>query len=137
MRLFLDTNVMLDLLGMREPFFVNAARILSLADRGKAHISVSALSYSTTDYFLKKIQSPAKSIEALRKFKTISDIIALDETIIEKSLNSGFLDFEDALQYYSAIKGGCNYIITRNVKDFKKSELPVLTPDDFIALLKN
>ncbi|MEL1245296.1 PIN domain-containing protein [Flavobacterium sp. DGU11] len=134
MRLFLDTNVMLDLLGKREPFFESAAIIVSLADKGKATLSVSGLSYSTTDYFLKKITSPSKSIESLRKFKTISDIVALDEVIIEKSLNSGFLDFEDSLQYFSAIKAGAQFIITRNVKDFKDPEIPVLTPDEFLAL---
>lgn len=136
MRLFLDTNVMLDLLGRREPFFENAARIVSLADKGKANIVVSALSYATTDYFLSKMLGVDKSIELLRKFKTISDIVSLDEIIIEKSLNSGFTDFEDSLQYFSAIQAECRYIITRNVKDFKNAEIPVLTPDDFLAVYK-
>lgn len=136
MRLFLDTNVMLDLLGKREPFFESAARIVSLADKGKATLAVSALSYATTDYFLSKMLGTSKSIESLRKFKTISDIVALDEIIIEKSLNSGFIDFEDGLQYFSAIKSECQYIITRNVKDFKNAEIPVLTPDDFLAVYK-
>lgn len=135
MKLFLDTNVMLDLLAKREPFFESAARIVSLADKSRVDVYVSALSYATADYFLKKILSPSKSIESLRKFKTVSNIVSLDEFIIERSLNSDFSDFEDALQYNSAVKAGCNYIITRNVKDFKKSELPVLTPDDFLALL--
>lgn len=134
MRLFLDTNVMIDLLGHREPFFNSAARIVSLADKGKATLAVSALSYSTSDYYLRKILSPSKSIEALRKFKTLCEIIAVDELVVEKSLNSGFLNFEDALQYYSAIKAGSQFIITRNVKDFKDPEMPVLTPDEFLAL---
>lgn len=136
MRLFLDTNVMLDLLGKREPFFESAARIISLADKGKATLAVSALSYATTDYFLSKMFGADKSVESLRKFKTISDIVALDEVIVEKSLNSGFIDFEDGLQYFSAIKAECQYIITRNVKDFKNAEIPVLTPDDFLAVYK-
>lgn len=136
MRLFLDTNVMLDLLGKREPFFESAARIVSLADKGKATLAVSALSYATTDYFLSKMLGTSKSIESLRKFKTISDIVALDEIIVEKSLNSGFIDFEDGLQYFSAIKSECQYIITRNVKNFKNAEIPVLTPDDFLAVYK-
>ncbi|MFP9098826.1 type II toxin-antitoxin system VapC family toxin [Flavobacterium sp. RHBU_24] len=136
MRLFLDTNVMLDLLGRREPFFENAARIVSLADKGKANIVVSAFSYATTDYFLSKILGVNKSIELLRKFKTISDIVSLDQIIIEKSLNSGFTDFEDGLQYFSAIQAECQYIITRNIKDFKNAEIPVLTPDDFLAVYK-
>jgi predicted nucleic acid-binding protein len=136
MRLFLNTNVILDLLGKREPFFESAARIVSLADKGKATLAISALSYATTDYFLSKMLGADKSIQSLRKFKTISHIVALDEVIIEKSLNSGFIDFEDGLQYFSAIKAECQYIITRNVKDFKNAEIPVLTPDDFLAVYK-
>lgn len=133
MKLLLDTNVMLDLLGRREPFVKDAALIVSLADMGKITLAVSALSYSTADYFLKKILSPAKSIESLRKFRTISEVVALDDMIIDKSLNSNFTDFEDGLQYYSAIKAKCDIIITRNAKDFSQSELIVLTPVEFLA----
>ncbi|MHA3789289.1 type II toxin-antitoxin system VapC family toxin [Flavobacterium hauense] len=136
MKLFLDTNVMLDLLGNRVPFFEDAAKIVSLADKGKATMAVSALSYVTTDYFLSKILSPSKSKEGLRKFKAVCETISLDEIVIEKSLNSNFSDFEDGLQYYSAVKSDCNYIITRNTKDFKSSEIPVMTPQEFLIFLK-
>ena len=136
MKLFLDTNVILDLLGKREPFVKDAAAIVSLADKGAVSLVVSALSYSTTDYFLKKILSPSKSIENLRKFRTISEVVPLDDIIIDKSLNSNFSDFEDGLQYYSALKANCEFIITRNAKDFKQSDLTVLTPQEFLALNK-
>lgn len=133
MKLLLDTNVMLDLLSRREPFVKDAATIVSLADMGEITLAVSALSFSTTDYFLKKILSPSKSIENLRKFRTISEVIALDDVVIDKSLNSNFKDFEDGLQYYSALKAKCNVIITRNAKDFGSSEISVLTPGEFLA----
>lgn len=135
MKLFLDTNVMLDLLGNRNPFFEDAAKVVSLADKGKATLAVSALSFATTDYFLSKILSPARSKEGLIKFKAVSEIVSLDENIIDKSLSSNFSDFEDGLQYYSAIKSDCNYIITRNTKDFKSAEIPVMTPQEFLTSL--
>lgn len=135
MKLFLDTNVMLDLLGNRDPFFEDAAKVVSLADKGKATLAVSALSFATTDYFLSKLLSPVKSKEGLIKFKTVSEIVSLDENIIDKSLSSNFSDFEDGLQYYSAIKSDCNYIITRNTKDFKSAEIPVMTPQEFLTSL--
>lgn len=136
MKVFIDTNVMLDFLGEREPFYLSSAKIATLADKGKIEIVVSALSYATVSYFLTKFEGLEKTIEKLRKFKVISTICELDERIIEKGLNSNFSDYEDSLQYYSALRKDCKVLITRNAKDFKKAEMPVLTPDEFLNSLK-
>jgi predicted nucleic acid-binding protein len=136
MRLFLDTNVMLDLLGERKPFYESIAKIATLADKGQITLVVSALSYSTVNYILMKHENREKVIGKLQKFKVISEICSLDEVIIEKGLNSKFKDFEDALQYFSALKNGCNIIITRNVKDFKESEIPVMTPAEYLTTIR-
>jgi predicted nucleic acid-binding protein len=136
MKLFFDTNVILDFLGERDPFYISAARIATLADKRKLRIVVSALSYGTISYFLTKYYGHEKSIDKLRKFKVISEICALDDLIIEKGLTSDFLDFEDSLQYFSALRTECDIIITRNGKDFKKSEIPVMTPDEFLNSIK-
>lgn len=134
--LFLDTNVILDLLGKREPFFDGIAKIATLAEQQKLVLYVSTLSFSTTDYILRKYENPKTSIEKLRKFKVICKISTSDEQTVEKALNSDFSDFEDALQYYSAIDTGCDIIITRNQKDFKSSAIPVLTADEFLKTLQ-
>jgi predicted nucleic acid-binding protein len=131
-RLFLDTNVMLDLLGERIPFYNSIAKIATLADRKQLELVVSALSYATVNYFLTKYENAKKAKEKLRKFKIISKIADLDELTIEKGLNSNFADFEDSLQYFSALKSDCNILITRNAKDFKESMLPVMTPDEYL-----
>ncbi len=136
MRLFLDTNVMLDFLGERDPFYVSAAKIATLADKRSLQIVVSAISYATISYFLVKYDGLEKSKDKLRKFKVISEICELDEVIIEKGLNSDFSDFEDSLQYFSALRTECDIIITRNGKDFKKSEIPVMSPDEFLNSIK-
>ncbi len=136
MKLFLDTNVVLDLLGERVPFFVSAAKLATLADQRKLNIIVSALSFATVSYFLTKFYGLEKTKEKLRKFKVISKICELDEIIIEKGLNSEFHDFEDSLQYYSALRYECDIIITRNGKDFKTSLIPVMTPDEFLKSIK-
>jgi len=136
MRLFLDTNVVLDLLGERKPFYESIAKIATLADKGQITLVVSALSYSTVNYILMKHENREKVIGKLQKFKVISEICSLDEVIIEKGLNSKFKDFEDALQYFSALKNGCNIIITRNVKDFKESEIPVMTPAEYLTTIR-
>ncbi len=117
-RLFLDTNVMLDLLGERVPFYDSIAKIVTLADYGQVGIVASALSYATVNYFLTKYENYDKAKDKLRKFKIISEICDLDSLIIEKGLNSNFSDFEDSLQYFSALKSECNILITRNGRDF-------------------
>ena len=132
-RLFLDTNVMLDLLGERIPFYDLIARVATLADQGKITMVVSALSFATVNYFLTKYENADKAMDKLRKFKVICKICDLDELTIEKGLNSNFPDFEDALQYFGALKSNCNIIITRDAKDFKKAQIPVMTADEFLA----
>ena len=135
-KLFIDTNVMLDLLGERLPHYDAIAMIASLADEGQITIVASALSYATVSYFLTKFESSDMAKEKLRKFRIISEICDLTESIIEKGLNSDFSDFEDALQYYSALKSNCNILITRNGRDFKGSRIPILTAEEYITGLK-
>lgn len=133
MRLFLDTNVMLDLLGRREPFFEPIAKIATLADNGKLKLVASSLSYATVNYLLTRFESSTVAIEKLRKFKVISEVSTVDESVVEKGLQSRFSDFEDALQYYSALKAKCDIIITRNAKDYKESSLPIMSAEEFLA----
>jgi len=134
-RLFLDTNVVLDFLAERHPFYESVAKITSLADLGKVTMVSSALSYATVDYFLSRAIGAESSKDSLRKFRVISEISGVDESIIDKGLNSEFIDFEDSLQYFCALQAGCSIIITRNEKDFKKSVLPVMTPDEYLQSL--
>lgn len=136
-KLYLDTNVMLDLLGERDPFYESIAKIATLADKGQIKLVVSALSYSTVFYLLSKFEENEFVKEKLRKFKVITETSDLTDKIIEKGLVSKFTDFEDALQYHCAIISDCNIFITRNIKDFKESAIPVLTPDEYLKSLKN
>jgi predicted nucleic acid-binding protein len=136
-RIFVDTNIMLDLLGERVPYYDSIAKIATLADKGSVTLIVSALSYATVYYLLSKYESNEATKEKLRKFKVISEISALDEMTIEKGLNSDFSDFEDSLQYYSAIKSESNIILSRNQKDFSRSEIPVMSADEYLVSIRN
>jgi predicted nucleic acid-binding protein len=135
-RLFIDTNVALDLLGEIEPFYNPAAKIATLADKGKINLVVSALTYSTVYYLLSRFEKKEQVKEKIRKFKVIAETSNLTDIIIDKGLSSGFSDFEDSLQYYCAINKDCKIIITRNGKDFRESDIPVLTPDEYLNSLK-
>lgn len=135
-RLFLDTNVILDLLGERDLYYDPIAKLATLADKDILTLVVSPISFATLNYFLSKFESPQIAQEKLRKFKIICEICKLDEHIIDKGLNSSFSDFEDGLQYFSAVDSECEIIITRNGKDFKKSLLPVMTADEYLQSIK-
>ena len=131
-RVFIDTNIMLDFLGERQPYYDAIARMATLSEKGKLQMVVSPISFATVNYFLSKFENANTAKEKLRKFKIICEICTLGERTIEKALNSSFKDFEDAIQYFGATEAGCNVIITRNGKDFKKSLLPVMTAEEYL-----
>lgn len=131
-RVFIDTNIMLDLLGEREPFYNSAAQIATLSDQKRVQLIVSPISFATVSYFLSKYYDLSIAKDKLRKFKVICEVSKIDETIVEKGLNSDFDDIEDALQYFCAIDSGCEIIISRNAKDFKNSMLAIMSADEFI-----
>ena len=131
-KLFLDANVVLDLLGERDPFYKAVARIATLADKGEFNLVVSALTYSIVFDMLSKFEDREVVKEKIRKFKVIAETSDLTDKILEKGLSSKFSDFEDALQYHCALMMNCDIVITRNGKDFKGSEIPVLSPDEFL-----
>ena len=132
-RFFLDTNVILDLLGERVPFFDSIAKVATLADQKKLAIIVSPLSFTTIDYVLNKYESSESVLNKLRKFKIICEVCEVNEETIDKALNSNFKDFEDAVQYFTAIQSNCSIIITRNGKDFKNSTIPIMTAEEYLS----
>ena len=132
-RLFLDTNVVLDLLGERIPFFDSIAKVATLADQKKITLVVSPLSFTTIDYVLNKFETSESVLNKLRKFKIICEVCEVDEKTIEKGLNSGFKDFEDAVQYFTALQSNCSIIITRNGKDFKSATIPIMTAEEYLS----
>lgn len=134
-RVFIDTNVMLDFLGEREPFYDPIAKIATLAEKERLTMVVSPISFATVNYFLSKFESSKIAREKLRKFKILCEICSINEQTVEKGLNSSIKDFEDALQYFGATESDCEIIITRNGKDFKKSLLSVMTAKEFLSSL--
>ncbi|MBX3257881.1 MAG: PIN domain-containing protein [Chitinophagaceae bacterium] len=135
-RIFLDTNIVIDFLGERESFYEPAAKILTLADQKKIKVYTSPGSVSNTYYLLSKYENAKVALEKMRKFKLICSISIMDDKVIEKAINSGFKDFEDAMQYFSAIATNCDVIITRNEKDFKNALIPVMDTESYLQRFK-
>ena len=134
-RVLLDINVILDVLQKREPHYEAAAKVLSLCADGKIKGYVSATSFGTLHYLLSKSIGKAKSMIALKKIRAITSVASIDGEAIDLAIASTFSDFEDAIQYYCAIRNGLDQIITRNKKDFSKAKLIVSTPEEFLGTL--
>lgn len=131
-----DTDVLYDLLAQREPFHKFSAELFTLADQEKIRLCVSALAFANLFYILSKLKSQKEARVILNKLKALMSILPVKEKNIDLALNSEFNDFEDAVQYYVAIENKINLILTRNLKDYKKSEIPILTPQEFLNSLK-
>ncbi|MEI7594838.1 MAG: PIN domain-containing protein [Bacteroidota bacterium] len=128
----IDTNIILDFFLERKPFFHDALKIFTLAERKKIKVFVTSLSYSNSYYILRQVGSHDTVIESLKKLAKITEILCVDSNTVDLALSSDFKDFEDALQYLAALqKSKINIIITRNTKDYKNSKLPVMTPEDY------
>lgn len=137
-KLFLDTNIVLDLLARRDPFYNEAALLFSMADKKEVQLSVSALTFATVNYVLSRQKSAKETKMILRKLKLLVHVTSLDEKVLDLSLNDAdFSDFEDALQHYSALENGIDILITRNLKDYQKSLLPVMTAEQFLKSIQN
>ncbi|MBK9397278.1 MAG: PIN domain-containing protein [Saprospiraceae bacterium] len=135
-RLLIDTNIVMDLLSKREKFYDEAAALFSRADKKELVLTISSLTFANTNYILTKLKSAKEAREILRKFKVLVELLNLDDKVTELALSDdSFPDFEDGLQYYSAIENQIDVIITRNKKDFKNSKIPVLSTKEFLALI--
>lgn len=136
-RLFLDTNFVLDFLGERNNFYLPCAQIMTLADQRCVELLTSPTSVSTAFYLLAKYEDAATALNKIRKFKPLCRISVMDDEVVEKALSSGFTDFEDALQYFSALASRCDVIITRNEKDFKLAKIPVMDANAYLSTFNN
>ena len=133
-RLLVDTNIVLDLLAERKEFLIEAQELFTLSDKKKLKLYVSSLTFANTYYILSQKLKLGNARKILRKFKVLVEVLPMDDKIIDLSLESDFKDFEDAIQYHTAMENGINIIITRNLKDFKSSKIPVLTAKDYIEI---
>ena len=136
-KIFLDTNIILDFLGEREGFYEASAKIMTLADKKKIQVYTSPSSISNVFYVLTRYENSKIALEKIRKFKLLCSMSVMDDEVVEKAINSDFKDFEDAMQYFSALASNCDVIITRNEKDFKNALIPVMNAESYLLSLRN
>ena len=131
-RVFVDTDIILDLIGMRQPFYESAAVLFSKSDRGEIQLFVSSLSFSKLNYILTKQFSAREARKKILQFKTLVTVLSVSDKIVELALISDFKDFEDGLQYFTATENGITLLLTRNIKDYKKADIAVMTATEFL-----
>ena len=135
MTALIDTNVLLDVLARREPFYAAASRVWTLAERGATRALVSAISFNNVYYIVRKASGKGQADLALRLMRDIFEVVAVDTRIVDLAMEDrGVNDFEDAIQLYSAIQAHAPHLVTRNTSDFPKDRVSVLSPDEFVAL---
>jgi len=132
-KVLIDTDVVLDFFFDRQPFAEYAAQLIGLCEANKIEGFLTPVIFSKTYYILRQTAPHNKVIDNLKQLLTITDVLLMDKEVVSNALNSDFKDFEDSLQNFAAMKyGKIDVIITRNIKDFKKSEIGVMTPESYI-----
>ena len=135
-RVFLDTNILVDLIADRKPFSKHAIEIFKSAEERKTHLFTSSHSIATAHYLLKKYVEEKDLRDILSSLLEYLDVIPVDFDVLKKGLRSNHKDFEDAIQIICASSiTGIDFIVTRNTKDFKTSNVAVVTPDELCLKL--
>lgn len=138
LKIFIDTDIIIDLLIDRPPFAESANEIFERADQKKLQLYTSSLCINNVHYIVRKVVGEKKARNIIAELLDLTHIIPVTETELRKVLQSSITDFEDAIQYFAALKEkGIRAIITRNTKDFKKAALPVFHSDTFLKMLEN
>jgi predicted nucleic acid-binding protein len=134
-KVFVDSDIVLDLLSARQPHYKYAAELFSLADQNAIKLYVSSLTFANVNYILSKQLSAGQARKMLLKFKTLVTVLSVNDKTIDLALASDFHDFEDAIQYNTAIENGVTILLTRNHKDFKKAEIAILTAQQYLKAI--
>jgi predicted nucleic acid-binding protein len=135
-KVFVDSDIVLDLLSARQPHYKFAAELFSLADQNSIKVYITSLTFANVNYILSKQLSPGQARKMLLTFKTIVNVLAVNDKIIELALLSNFQDFEDAIQYNTAIENSITTLLTRNLKDYKKAEITILTAQQYLKAIE-
>lgn len=136
-KIFLDSDVILDLLLERDPYYRDITLLFDKIKTSNITLCTSSICILNINYLLRKSYSKDIVKEILNKFLQFVKILSIDSGIIHASLNSDFADMEDGVQYYCSLNNGISEIITRNIKDYKHSKIPVLTPIEFLEIQLN
>ena len=133
MNVLFDTNVLLDVLARRQPFYMHSARVFALVEKGQLEGSVSTLSLANIFYVTRRLEGAQNARRAVRIVRNVFTLVSFDPQIASLAIDSEMADFEDAIQYFSAVRAGAACLLTRNPKDFPVSGVGIQTPTEFLG----
>ena len=133
MKVLLDTNVILDILLKRKPYYITSSKIFLLSGKKNIHLFITSSIFTDLYYIISRILSRKKAKSFLVNLLEIVDVCGVDKEAIIEAINSDFKDLEDAVQHFAAKAKNIDLIITRNKNDFKPSKIKVLTPSEFLS----
>jgi len=133
MDVLLDTNVLMDVLLDREPFVADSQQVWLLAERGKIRGLVSAISFPNVYDVIRKLSGLRQANRSMTMLRDVFVPVACDEQVLQQAMDAEFKDFEDAIQYFSALRSDADCLISRNPKHFRAGDIPVLTPSEFLV----
>jgi predicted nucleic acid-binding protein len=133
---FLDTNILLDLLLDRGPYAEAAEDLLALVESGAFPGYVSAITISNIHYILKDLHKHKDPLPALGSLLSFLEVVPTSKKILLDAMDGGFKDYEDGIQYASALSAKCTHLVTRNARDFKRSRIPVVSASEMCALAR-
>ncbi len=133
MKVFVDTNVILDVLAKREPFYADSVAVWTLAEHGKIEGLISAISFTNIFYIVRKLSNRKTALQTMAQLRDTFTAVACDAQVLHQAIDSDFKDFEDAVQYFSACRTEALCIVSRNADHFPRAEPPVLGPAEFLA----
>lgn len=138
-KLFLDINILIDLLDKKRSNHEDAATLISAAEDGRVYSFVTESVLNTASYLIRKDFSVKRTIELFNHYLSFTELIPIDNAIYLSGLQAAVNDIEDAILYSAALHQKLNYFITNDIKDFHKIQtesLPVMVAKEFLKLLK-
>jgi len=135
MKVFVDTDVILDVL-LERKHFAYSAKIIEYIEKKVIEGFTSPIIFTNTFYLIAKEKNTNLAWNALRKLRKLFKITKVNEKVVDQALASGFKDFEDAIQYYSALDVKAKYFLGRNKSDYIGEEVIIVSPQEFLALIE-
>jgi len=135
LKILFDTNVILDVLLNRKPFVELSANLVSSVENKTIEGYLCATTITTLDYLISKSRNRETAKIEIQKLLTLFQIADVNSTVLTMAINSGFTDFEDAVQYFSGKCSNVDGLVSRNTKDYKKAVLPIYTPDELWSII--
>ena len=136
MKILFDTNVILDVMLLREPFFKFSTLILAEVERKKIEGYICSTTVTTIHYLVSKVKGSREAKKQIKGLLQLFEVSQVDKFILESALQSKFQDYEDSVLHESALREGLDGIVTRNTKDFHHSKLQIFDPEELLKIIK-